>query len=322
MILATICAVLDEIRQIRECRVCGAHDWLEVIDFGSIVPVDGLIPAAERQQARPSHPLEPVACRECWLVSLRHVVPTSDECGVDGCLAHVDDVHTALAERIAGGAVTVEVPHLLPIVEENRFDSVSHAHLSYFSLGTLAVLFARHGLRIVDVERTARGTIVVHGSATGTPTAAVGETLALEAAAGLGGERAYRDFALRSRRVIAELRLLVRNLATDGERIAGYGTPASGCTLLQLCGLGPEQLTYTTDPAADRQGRFTPGATVPVVSPEYARLRPPDYFLVLDWPRVDEIVALEQDFLHLGGQFIVPVPEPRIVWVDAVRDAA
>jgi len=50
------------------------------------------------------------------------------------------------------GTITIEFPHLMRLVEENQFDTIYHEHFSYFSFLTADALFARHGLRVFDVE--------------------------------------------------------------------------------------------------------------------------------------------------------------------------
>ncbi len=247
------------------------------------------------------------------------------------CFAHIDDVHAVLdgvtTVLAADGVVAIEVPHLLPLLEENQFDTIFHEHLSYFSLGTLTRLFALHGLRVVDVERAPvhGGSIVVFGAPDTAPhptSPAVAELLALEDRRGLNGEQRYREFAARSRQVMSQIRELVRALVADGKRVAGYGTPSKGCALLEFCGLDGGELEFTSDTTTLKQGRLTPATHVPVVSPEQARENPPDYYLLLAWNYAEEIIRKERAFLERGGQFIVPIPQPRLVRAENTRHAA
>ncbi len=50
------------------------------------------------------------------------------------------------------GVATIEVPHLVRLIEEVQFDTIYHEHYSYFSLTTLVRLCERHGLEIFHVE--------------------------------------------------------------------------------------------------------------------------------------------------------------------------
>ena len=67
------------------------------------------------------------------------------------------------------GVVTVEVPHVVRLVEGLQFDTIYHEHYSYFSLTTLVRLFAAHGLEIFDVEELPShgGSLRVYGKRVG-----------------------------------------------------------------------------------------------------------------------------------------------------------
>jgi novobiocin biosynthesis protein NovU/D-mycarose 3-C-methyltransferase len=216
------------------------------------------------------------------------------------------------------------VPYLVDLLDQNQFDTIFHEHLSYYSVGTLSRLFQAHGLRVVDVRRANvhGGSIVVFASRVAArrhPEPAVAELLALEAERGLSTERPYLELAERTRRVTSQLRDLVRGLVADGKRVAGYGAPSKGCTLLQMCGLGAADIEFCSDTTPMKHGKVLPGTHIPVWSPEQAREFPPDYYLLLAWNYAEDIIRNEQAFLDRGGRFIVPIPEPRIV---SAREAA
>lgn len=238
------------------------------------------------------------------------------------CFAHIDDVHNVLdgADAVLGpdGVVAIEVPYLVNLLEENQFDTIFHEHLSYYSLSTFRRLFAAHDMEVIDVHRANvhGGSIVVIASRTSagrTAAPAVADLLALEERRGLTTERPYREFAERTRRVTTEVRELVRGLAAEGKRVAGYGAPSKGCTLLQMCGLGEGDLEFCSDTTPGKHGKVLPTTHIPVYSPEQAGENPPDYYLLLAWNYADDIIAKERGFLEQGGRFIVPIPEPRVV---------
>jgi novobiocin biosynthesis protein NovU/D-mycarose 3-C-methyltransferase len=241
------------------------------------------------------------------------------------CFAHIDDVHNVLdgvtTVLAPDGVLAIEVPYLLPLLDEVQFDTIFHEHLSYFSFGTLVRLFASHGLRVVDVERAPvhGGSIVVYSTPTDADRVAsdaVAELLALEQRRGLTTEEPYREFAERTQQVIDSLRDLVHDLVADGKRVAGYGAPSKGCALLQFSGLDWRDLEFLSDTTELKHGKVTPGTHIPVISPEQARENPPDYYLLLAWNYAPEIIRKEQAFLDGGGGFIVPIPQPRVVTAD------
>jgi novobiocin biosynthesis protein NovU/D-mycarose 3-C-methyltransferase len=245
------------------------------------------------------------------------------------CVAHVDDLHQVMkgvdAVLAPDGTLAIEVPYLVDLLDQNQFDTIYHEHLSYLSVGTLDRLFRAHGLQVVDVERADvhGGSVVVFAARTGSvgaaPGPAVAEILELERKRGLSDERTYLEFADRVRTVVAGIRELVRGLAADGQRIAGYGAPSKGTALLMACGLTPDEVRFCSDTTTLKHGKLLPGTHIPVWSPEQARANPPDCYLLLAWNYADEIIRNERAFLEQGGRFVIPIPQPRIV---AARDVA
>jgi novobiocin biosynthesis protein NovU/D-mycarose 3-C-methyltransferase len=142
---------------------------------------------------------------------------------------------------------------------------------------------------------------------------AVTELLALEEQRGLRTERPYRDLATRTGQVTTAIRDMVRDLVAAGHRVAGYGAPSKGCALLQMCGLGRDDLEFCSDTTPLKHGKVLPGTHIPVWSPEQAAEQPPDYYLLLAWNYAEDIIRNEQQYLAQGGRFIVPIPQPRIV---------
>jgi hypothetical protein len=106
---------------------------------------------------------------------------------------------------------------------------------------------------------------------------------------------------------------LLKELRTGGRRIAAYGAPAKGNTLLNYCGIEPPLIEFTVDRSPHKQGRLLPGSRVPIYPPGELLLRAPDYALILPWNIADEIVDQQREYVVAGGRFIVPVPEPRIL---------
>jgi hypothetical protein len=141
----------------------------------------------------------------------------------------------------------------------------------------------------------------------------VGELLAREEAFGLTSVERYRGFAAQvedTKRGILDLLIQLRR---DGKRIAGYGAPGKGNTLLNYCGIRTDFLEFTVDRNPYKQGLFLPGTRIPILAPEEIERRRPDYVLILPWNFKDEIMAQMSGIRAWGGQFIVPIPSARVV---------
>ncbi len=216
------------------------------------------------------------------------------------------------------GVVTVEFPHLLRLMEGNQFDTIYHEHFSYFSLSTARRIFAAHGLTLFDVEElpTHGGSLRIYGRrATGTgPQAggAVAELLAREAAVGLETVAPYLVFGDRVAETKRKLLEFLIGARREGARIAGYGAPGKGNTLLNYCGIRTDFLDYTVDRNPYKHGRFTPGTHIPIHPPSMLAETRPDYILILPWNIKDEIIAQLAYTREWGARFVVPIPEVTV----------
>jgi hypothetical protein len=125
--------------------------------------------------------------------------------------------------------------------------------------------------------------------------------------------RLLQDFGGRVERVRSDLRTLVESLRDRGRTVAAYGAAAKGATLLNTTGLGTDLVEFVVDRNTHKQGLLMPGTHQPILDPSALVERRPDYVLLLAWNFKDEILAQQERYAALGGQFIVPVPEPMIL---------
>jgi SAM-dependent methyltransferase len=250
---------------------------------------------------------------------LRNSGRRADVIHANNVLAHVADLNgfvagLALALKDDGVAV-IEAPHVKPMIERLEFDTIYHEHLCYYSLSSLTPLFARHGLTIVDVEEIPLhgGSLQVHAALSGEPSARVRRLADNEKRAGVGSREFYRDFGDKVRRLREDLRAVLGDLKSAGNRIAAYGASAKGSTLLNYCSIGRETLDFVADRSTVKQGLYTPGTHLRIVPPEALVAERPDQVLLLTWNFADEILAQQADYRNQGGRFIIPVPEPTLV---------
>jgi SAM-dependent methyltransferase len=216
-----------------------------------------------------------------------------------------------------GGAFVIEMHYLLDMIEQVAFDTIYHEHISYWALGPMQRLFEKHGMSVVDAERVPlhHGQLRVHVQRRGEGTVQPGveQILAGEKAAGLEKFSTYRQFAENAQAIKRDLHETLSDLARKGERVAGYGAPAKGNTLLGFLEIGPELLPYIVDRSPLKQGLYTPGTHIPVVAPERLLADQPEYVLLLAWNFVDEIVEQQAEYRKRGGKFMVPVPAVRVL---------
>jgi hypothetical protein len=148
-----------------------------------------------------------------------------------------------------------------------------------------------------------------------------GREVSPRVAAALEGERAsglhrsdrYEGFAVGVRRLQRGLVEGLRSRRRAGARIAAYGAPAKGNTLLNSSGIGSDLIEFTVDRNPHKQGRLLPGSRIPVRPVEDLLAEQPDFAVLLPWNLEAEVAAQQGDYLRRGGCFLVPVPELREV---------
>jgi SAM-dependent methyltransferase len=253
---------------------------------------------------------------------LRDAGKSADLMAANNVLAHVPDLHDFVGGfkllLKPSGTITFEFPHLLKLIEEHQFDTIYHEHFSYFSFLVVDKIFAKHGLRIYDVESlpTHGGSLrifVCHADGPFARTGRVDDTIAAERAAGLDRIEGYTGFADSVIGIKCALLSFLIEARNAGKSVVGYGAPAKGNTLLNYCGIGPELLSYTVDLSPHKQGRYLPGVQIPIYAPEHIFTTKPHYVLILPWNIKEEIMGRMAAIRQWGGRFVVPIPKLAVL---------
>jgi len=216
------------------------------------------------------------------------------------------------------GVITMEFPHLQRLIEENQFDTIYHEHFSYFSFVTAEKIFAEHGITLFDVEElpTHGGSLRIYGrhaeDSLKPVTQRATDLRAREEEAGTMRLETYSRFAEQVKETKRKLLEFLIAAKRSGKRIAGYGAPGKGNTLLNYCAIRTDFLDYTVDRNPYKHGRFLPGTHVPIFSPERIQQTKPDYLLILPWNLKDEIIKQNAFIREWGGKFVVPIPEVQV----------
>jgi len=216
------------------------------------------------------------------------------------------------------GAITLEFPHLMKLVEGVQFDTIYHEHFSYLSLTAVTHIFAKNGLSVFDVEElpTHGGSLRVYGQRKDTgsqhESRRVAELLAREAAAGMTTPAYYAGFQKKVDDVKNNLLAFLIEAKRNGKKVAGYGAAAKGNTILNYAGVRPDLLSYVVDKNPAKQGKFLPGSHIPIVSEEHLRSKRPDIVLILPWNIKKEIVTQLAYIRNWRGQFARAVPNLEV----------
>jgi len=238
-------------------------------------------------------------------------------------LAHVPDLNDFVAGMKAllapAGVITMEFPHLARLMAGNQFDTIYHEHFSYFSFVVVQRIFASHGLTVFDVEElpTHGGSLRIYARHAENAALPVGDRVRAlrqrELDDGFETLDRYRGFSEQVRSTKRKLLALLIEARNRGRRVAGYGAPGKGNTLLNYCGIRTDFVEFTVDANPYKQGKYTPGTRIPILNPDAIRAARPDIVLILPWNLKEEIVAQAGYIREWGGRFLVPIPEPQLI---------
>jgi hypothetical protein len=177
------------------------------------------------------------------------------------------------------------------MVLHNEFDTIYHEHVNFFNANSMKRLAQRAGLNLVDVIKTP-----IHGnsyifalSKHSSNQHRVQNIIDLEAANGLLNINTYDRWANTVHTNVNQLIATVNQHRRQGFVLVGYGAAAKGNTLLNFADI---QLDVIVDDNPLKQGKYTPGTGVPIVSIDYIQKQGEDaklLFVPLAWNFFKEI---------------------------------
>ncbi len=215
------------------------------------------------------------------------------------------------------GVLIFEDPYLGDIMEKTSYDQIYDEHAFYFSLASVRNLFEGHGLDLIDaipqdVHGGSMRYVLAHrGMRRESPRLAMLQ--AREDRLGLRVPETFRRFRSKVERSRDDLMALLLKLSESNSRVVGYGATSKSTTVTNYCGITPKLVEFISDTTPGKQGKFSPGTHIPVRPHSEFTARYPAYALLFAWNHNEEIMEKEQAFRSAGGQWIVYVPEVRIL---------
>ena len=238
-------------------------------------------------------------------------------------LAHVPDINDfvsgmkiILNEK---GIITMEFPHVLKLIENNQFDTIYHEHFSYLSLLTVESIFNHHDLKIFDVQEltTHGGSLRIFACHKSNEIESnisnLNKVREDEINASINNIGMYLQFQNKVNHIKRDLLTFLIKEKNNKKTIVGYGAPAKGNTLLNYCGIREDFIEYTVDKSPHKQGKLLPGTHIPIYPVEKIKETRPDYIFILPWNLKEEIIEQMAYAREWGCQFLIPIPEIKIV---------
>ena len=215
--------------------------------------------------------------------------------------AHVPSVERMLASvkllLDENGMFIMDVAWAADIFVDSAFDTIYHEHTSYHALGPLMKAFDKIGMEVIDVdvmpEQIGRGSLRVFAANKGrrfVEGSKISTVLNEEKRLGLHVLSSWKTVRTNISAVGERLRNRLDEFQQQGKSIMGYGAPAKLTTLLYACRVDPTGITAIADDSPWKQGLYTPGMGIPVVSSSQLLEAKPEAVVVFAWNFYDAIV--------------------------------
>lgn len=224
----------------------------------------------------------------------------------------VKGVKTVLKDN---GTAVFEFPYVKGLLE-NKFDTIYHEHVFYYSLVALKNLFDKTGLEIYDVEQIPMQggslRIFVSRNKKFKVSINVKKLYNKEIKERYNKLEPFKEMAKDVNVLKKKILQFLNGLKKEKKRIVAYGAPAKGIILLNFFKIS-KYLDFIVDKSSTKQGLYVPGVHMFIYPPSKLREERPDYLLVLPWNIADEIFLEYEWYRNEGGKFVIPIPKLQIL---------
>jgi len=130
---------------------------------------------------------------------------------------------------------------------------------------------------------------------------------------GLNKLETYENFRRNCELSRDSLMELLNSVRGEKKRVVGYAATSKSTTIINYCGITTDHIKFISDTTPIKQGKYSPGAHIPVRPYEEFKADYPEYALLFAYNHAKEIKGKEKEFLESGGKWIMYVPEVRII---------
>ena len=212
------------------------------------------------------------------------------------------------------GVLIIEDPSLLKVLQNNSYDQFYDEHVYVFSSISINNIVKKIGLRLFDVEH-----LSTHGGSNRyyickengkyKISSRLKKAIKKELSYKLHKLKSYLKFSKRVNLSRKNLSNLIKRLKKKNKKIISYGATYKSTTVFNYCNINSKMVDYVTDTTLNKQGKYTPGTHIKIISPENGMNNTVDYAFLGAWNFKKEIFKKEKKFLKKGGKFITHVPK-------------
>ena len=231
-------------------------------------------------------------------------------------LKFAKEIHNILDDK---GVWHIELSYMPLMIKNTSYDTICHEHLEYYSLFSLKFLLNAANLKIINLSfnQINGGSIVLDISKKKSKykecKQLIDWVLEREKLNKYNELEKQKSFFKECQNHKILLKKLLKTLKNQNKKVLGYGASTKGNVLLQYCNIKSDMINNIAEVNKFKFNKYTPGTNIKIISEKEAKLKKPDYFLVLPWHFKDHIIKKEKNFLKNGGKLIFPLPDIEIV---------
>ena len=216
------------------------------------------------------------------------------------------------------GVLVIEDPSIYAVIKNNSYDQFYDEHVYVFSAIAIDNIVKQSNLRLFNVEQlTTHGGSMRYYICKDLAKHKINKKTKLilkkEKKAKLDQLFTYLEFSKRVKKSKQKLIQIFKKLKNKNKNIISYGATYKSSTIFNYCKIGKKFINYVTDTTLNKQGKFTPGQHIPIISPQKGMNERVDYAFLGAWNFKKEILKKEKKFIMRGGKFITHVPSPKII---------
>jgi hypothetical protein len=235
--------------------------------------------------------------------------------------AHIPNPMQILADISAvleDDGLFISENHYLPdLIDQLQIDTIYHEHLRYYTVISIEALLNSGGFDLIKVQKIGShgGSVRIWAARKGILAidASVAEFKEKEAKAGINDGSFIAAFDSSVKVWRNDLRTLITSLNMKGAKIGGIGAPSRAVTLISYVGLNHNDLFAIGEKTGSKKiGKRVPTTRIPIIDEAELLNVKPTHLLMLSWHMGDGLMANIRS-KGFNGDFIVPLPTPRII---------
>ena len=201
----------------------------------------------------------------------------------------------------------------LPLMLKNlTFDQICHEHIMYYTFTVFERILLNNNLKVLNIKfnEINGGSIeVIVAKSKSKIKSNINLINKIKKDEKKITIRAFNNFSERIKKVRNDL----VNFLSKNNPIAGYGASTKGNIVLNYCNIDSSQMSFICDANKQKDGKYTPGTNIKIISKEKMRVLEPKYLLVLIWSFRSEIIKQELNYIKNGGNLIFHLPKFHII---------